>query len=86
LKVEALQALLEWEAGHRRLHRRVPLLLGSQLAAQQLGEKLAVGDLPFAGILQQQWQLLGRAHQLQVSHLLLDLLDGKAAHDATPAY
>ena len=58
LEVEALQALVERKARHGRLHRRVALLLGRQLAAEQLLQQVAVGQLFLARILQQQGQLL----------------------------
>jgi len=53
LEIEALQALVERKARHRRLHRRVALLFGRQLSAEQLLEQVGVGELFLARLLQQ---------------------------------
>ena len=85
LEVEAVQALLEGKARHRRLHRRVTLLLGGQLAAEDLLQKVTVGELSLARLLKQQGQLGRRTDQLQSGHVRLQPFDLHAApaHDAT---
>ena len=85
LEIEAFQALVERKARHGRLHRRVALLFGRQLSAEQLLQQVGVGELFLARLLQQLRQLRGCTHQFELLHLVLDSihLDIAPAHGCT---
>jgi hypothetical protein len=84
LEIEALERLVEREAGHGGLHRGEAIVFGGELPRDELLEEVRVRLLVFARLLQQKRQLLGCTHQLEPAHLLLDPLDLDAgAHRPT---
>src|SRR5262245_49931233 len=85
LEVEALQRLLEGEAGHGDTHGQVLLRLGADLAAEDVIEKVGVTDIPLGGLLEHAAELgfdliepepmTGRTEPIQL----------RCAHRAPPA-
>ncbi len=61
------------------------VVLGGDLATEDLLEEVAVGEILLAGVLEEGGQLLGEADEAEALQLLLDPLDlgGQRAHAVT---
>jgi hypothetical protein len=57
LPVEALQRLLEGEAGHADAHGEMLLVLRAELEPEDLIQEVAVAQVPLGGLLEQRGEL-----------------------------
>jgi len=85
LEVEAVEGLLEREAGHGGLHGRVPFVLGGDLTAEDVLQEVAVREVLLARLLQEGGQFLGEPDEAQALELVLDPLElgGEGTHAIT---